>query len=137
MDQETYEKRKKQHIEAGKAAFERMKNRQLSKNKWKSYIDSIRYKLIPYEPRWNTHNTSTHELAKAKVSLMLKKAGRFCYCEVIFKSCIGGRCDILLPYENTIMEIMHTEKEVKGYYPDDFTIIPLKAEDVLKEGFCL
>ena len=142
MDELQYNRRKMLANQSKQRSFNKKLNREKSRNGWKEFVNVIQYKLIPYEPRWNIHNTPTHELAKGKVSFMLKQQNRLCYCEVIFKEFIGGRCDILIPDEETIIEILHSEtltdfKGKCGYYPEGYTIIPLKADDVLKEDFIL
>ena len=135
-----YEKMKKKAEEARNRAWDRKQNRLKSKNAWKQYIDSA-YKLIPYEPRWNIHNSDTHELAKGRIALLAKRGGRLCYCEVILKG-MKGRPDCFFPHEEMIIEVLETEtverfRQKEGYYPEGWLIVPLRAKEVLKEGFIL
>ena len=140
MDQETYEKRKKRHIEAGKRAFERMKNRQLSKRTGYDLIDKS-YNVREGHNKLSKHRTNLHEQAKNKVMLLAMKAGYKAYSEVIFTDG-RGIADVYLPEVLKVYEILDSEsmiqfKEKIKKYPGELEIIPLKAKDVLNEGFCL
>ena len=83
--------------------------------------------------RLNTHNTLTHELAKTKKAYELIKDGKQILTEAIFKS--GGRADILIPEDFTVIEILETETEErflkkKDLYPKELQLIGLRTEDV-------
>jgi len=81
----------------------------------------------------NVHNSLRHEMAKCKKAYELILYGKEIYTEAIFKS--GGRCDILIPEDLTIIEILETETEErfnskKAIYPKELNIIAIRAEDV-------
>ena len=94
------------------------------------------YRLTPYDPRINTHNSPEHELAKCKMIYDLKKEGKEVYAEAIFKN--GGRCDLFIPEDYKVIEILHTEKlsdaQMKeDYYPSECDIFYLTSEEVLND----
>ena len=140
MDTETYERRKKRHIEAGKRAFERMKNRQHSLRKGYDLIDKS-YNVREGHCKLSKHRSVLHEQAKEKVQHLAMKAGYKSYSEVIFVNNMGI-ADNFLPEIPRVYEILDSEsmaefKEKIKKYPEGLEIIPLKAEDILKEDFCL
>ena len=114
-----------------------MLNRRKSKSSWKQHINQVAYKLIPNEPRINVHNTLEHELAKCIWCYNLKKAGKICYCELILKN--GGRLDLFIPeletgYEFLCSETIEQFNKKRTKYPEEWNIIPLKVDEVIKDG---
>ena len=139
MDQDTYEKRKKRHIEASKRAFERMKNRQISKRSGYYLIDKS-YNVREGHNKLSKHRSTDHEQAKGKVQHLAMKIGYKAYSEVIFVNNMGI-ADVYLPeilrvYELLGSETMAEYKKKIAKYPPELEIIPLKVEDVLKDDFC-
>ncbi len=140
MDQETYEKRKKAHLESKKRSFEKMKNKQISKRKGYDLIDKS-YNVREGHCKLSKHRNTKHEQAKGKVQHLAMKIGYKAYSEVIFT--LGrGIADVFLPEILRVYEILETEtmdsfKKKIEKYPEQLEVVPLKSEDVLKEDFCL
>lgn len=140
MDPDIYEKRKKRHIETGKRAFKRMKNRMISKRAGFDLIDKS-YNVREDTKKLSKHRSTLHELAATKVMHLGMKLGYKAYSEVIFVNNMGI-ADVYLPEILTVYELLDSEtmvqfKEKIKKYPKQLEIIPLKVEDVLKEDFCL
>ena len=99
---------------------------------------SPQYRTTPYDPKFNTHNTIEHELAKCKVIFDLKKQGKEVYAEAIFRN--GARADVFIPEDYRVIEILHseTEKEAltkKDYYPFSLDLIFKTTEEILNDKF--
>lgn len=58
--------------------------------------------------RFNSGNTDLHEMAKAKICLVLVKEGHNFLTEAEFQ---GGRADIVDLTRGIILEVLHSEKE--------------------------
>ena len=120
---------------------QRRMNRANSKMSGYQLIDSA-YNVREGTIKYGKGVTLNHLLAMTKVSWMLKRRNIKHYTELIFKKECGiGRADIFIPQEMKVIEILSSEsiskfKDIKlANYPVGLEIIPLKAEDVLKEGF--
>ena len=121
--------------------IEKLKNRQQSSNAGYQLIDPA-YNVREGTIKYGKGVTLNHLLAMTKVSWMLKRRNIKHYTELIFKKECGiGRADIFCPTTMVCFEILQSEdlskfKDIKlANYPAGLEIIPLKAEDVLKEGF--
>jgi len=122
---------------------EKRKNRADSKMSGYQLIDHA-YNVREGTIKYGKGVTLNHLLAMAKVSWMLKRLNKRHYTELIFKKELGvGRADIFVVNDLIVYEILCSEsiskfKEIKlQNYPAGLEIIPLKAEDVLKEDFKL
>ena len=111
------------------------KNRQRRINECLRLVDTS-FKLVKDYVKPHIKNTDRHELAKFKLSLDLMRQGKEIYTEVRFKGG-KGRCDILVPEDFEVHEIIETEKESEAekkrtYYPKELNIFIHKALDILK-----
>lgn len=91
--------------------------------------------------RINSNNSIEHESMKFNICYHLSKNNHNFMTEAIFNEQIGI-ADIIDLNSLVIYEIVNTEskqslKDKVNKYPDIFEVIPLKAEEVLKEAFTL
>ena len=140
MDQETYNRKLKARKESKIRSFNRMKNRQLSKRVGYDLMDKS-YNVREGVNKQSRQRTTTHETAKGKVQHLCMLLRYKSYTEIIF---IDGQgiADVFIPEIMRVYEILESETDKKftekiKKYPPGLEIIPLKAEDVLKDDFCL
>lgn len=86
----------------------------------------------------NASNTLEHELAKSKLSILLKKQGKKFWTETIFLT--KGRADIVT--ETTIYEILHSETKEnilkkKDYYPYELILEAFTTKEILSKDFTI
>lgn len=88
----------------------------------------------------NSHNSLTHELAKAKLMILLMRQGKKVWSEIIFTT--GDRADIVAADNQiaTIYEVLYSEtiemaKRKEVYYPSSLGIEYYSAEEILEENF--
>jgi hypothetical protein len=106
------------------------KNRNLATQRLRELIKH------PFRLRgFNSKNTLRHEFVKAQIAIILNKQG---YDEIYLESpCVGGgRPDLIVisKGQGYIIEVLETEKEEKflskkDYYPGEFTLIPVRADE--------
>ena len=95
-------------------------------------------KLIPNYVKPHTHNSDAHEIAKFKMCLKLIREGKEIYTEVKFLS--GGRCDVLIPEDFRVIEILASETKKEclsktNKYPYQLEVFMLTAEEILDKSF--
>lgn len=139
MDQETYNRKLKARQESKIRSYERHKNRQLSKRAGYDLMDKS-YNVREGHCKLSRHRTTIHETAKSKVQHLCMLLGYKSYSEVILIN--GSILDVFIPEIMRDYEILESEtlkefNEKIKKYPGELEIIPLKAEDVLKDDFCL
>ena len=92
----------------------------------------------------NVHNTLAHEMAKAKLMYLLKKAGYKAYSEII--TIKGDRFDVYVPDVGQVIEILGSEKEIEfkekklkyvRNYPCLNFVQAYRADDILKKEWIL
>lgn len=144
MDPETYEKRKQRHIEAGKRAFKRMKNKMISKRCNSLMNAMIAIKAIARQDTWSTNHANcfrcsfgenesdAHINKKFELWKEYRKIGATVFCELILKD--GSRPDLIICFNNgqiKIIEVVCSEKKEsiinkKNKYPFPLEIIKTK-----------
>lgn len=92
------------------------------------------FKLVPNYVKPHKGNSDTHEIAKFRKCLELMRDGKTIYTEVRFKNGLG-RCDILVPEDFRVYEIVCTETEKESLsklnrYPSSLDIIFIKTNEV-------
>ena len=115
-----------------------MDKRQQRINNCLRVIDSP-YKLVKNHVKPHHQNTTEHEVAKFIKCLELLRSGKDFYTEVTFKD-KKGRCDILVPEDYQVIEILHSETTEEAlskceYYPKILDIIFFTTEEVLKNDY--
>lgn len=124
-----------------------MSEQKLRFAKLPQYIEAQRtfargYNVTEGVCKFNNHNTLTHELAKAKLMILLMKQNKKCWSEVIFST--GGRADIVsadnesaVVYEVLYSEKLEDAKKKSFYYPSSLGVEYLRAEEILKNDFAV
>ena len=108
------------------------RNRQLARE----HIDFMRHKTVANHIVISKANTDEHELMKYLICRQLCNEGKEFFTECIFKS--GKRADILCTDDMKVIEVLHSETyemfaKKLNTYPDDFEIIPVKADQEWNE----
>jgi len=139
MDDQQYNRRKQLAYESKQRSMEKRMNRQKSLRVGYDLIDK-RYNCKEGHCKLSRQRTTKHETAKAKIQHLCMLLGELAYSEVIFTN--GSIGDVYLPKMLKDYEILESEtieqfNEKIKKYPGELTIIPLKADDVLKKDFCL
>ena len=113
----------------------RIKTKQERINDCLRYVKSP-FKLVRNYVKPHIQNSDRHEMAKFLKCLQLMRDGKEIYTEVTFKD-KKGRCDIFVPEDFRVIEILETETEEEAlskldYYPEELEICFIRANEILK-----
>ena len=80
--------------------------------------------------RYSVNETKEHKAKKREICQKLENEGKQYITEAIFET--GGRADVLVLDNFTVIEILHTEKpeefeKKKNYYPNGLKLIAIKT----------